>query len=164
MLAMKTFLTNYLDFHFFRNGEIYQQISIGKLVNGSIEFNQSQYERLEHELKAFIELPPERIKSGKRLAMIMGGKARRIRDNVSLYLNHEENEQNNDLEKIYQLMKVLLVHDLSPDKFADMYAQTLVYGLFVARYNDKTPESFSRSEARDLVPTSNPFLENSLII
>lgn len=154
----KLFLTNYLDFHFYRNGEVYQEISIGKIKDGEIHFDQSQYERLAHELKAFIELPPETIKSGKRLALIMGGKARRIRDNVALYLDNKENEQNHELEKIYVLMRELLVHDLSTAKFADMYAQTLVYGLFVARYNDKTPESFSRSEARDLVPTSNPFL------
>ncbi len=41
-----------------------------------------------------------------------------------------------------------------------MYAQTLVYGLFVARYSDETPDTFSRQEARDLVPASNPFLRH----
>ena len=43
-------------------------------------------------------------------------------------------------------------------KFSDMYAQTLVYGLFVARFYDETPATFSRQEARDLIPASNPFL------
>jgi predicted helicase len=41
-----------------------------------------------------------------------------------------------------------------------MYAQTLVYGLFAARYNDPTPDSFSRAEARDLLPATNPFLKS----
>jgi predicted helicase len=40
-----------------------------------------------------------------------------------------------------------------------MYAQTLVYGLFVARYYDDSPDTFSRQESRDLVPASNPFLQ-----
>jgi len=52
----------------------------------------------------------------------------------------------------------LLVHDLDRDSFADMYAQTLVYGLFVARYYDDSPDTFTRQEARDLIPKSNPFL------
>ena len=39
-----------------------------------------------------------------------------------------------------------------------MYAQTLVYGLFVARFYDTSLDSFSRQEARDLIPASNPFL------
>ena len=54
----------------------------------------------------------------------------------------------------------MLVHDLSLEAFADMYAQTLVYGLFVARYYDDSPNTFSRQEARDLVPASNPFLQH----
>lgn len=56
------------------------------------------------------------------------------------------------------MIKELLVHDLDRDSFADMYAQTLVYGLFAARYNDTSPNDFTRAEARELVPTSNPFL------
>ena len=36
----------------------------------------------------------------------------------------------------------------------------MVYGLFVARYYDDSPDTFSRQEARDLVPASNPFLQH----
>jgi predicted helicase len=154
----KLFLTNYIDFIFFRNGEKYEEVSIGKIKNNELEFDQSAFARLQDILQEFLDQPPETIRSGKRLALIMGGKARRIRDNVLIYLSHEDNEKNVELEKIFKMMKELLVHDLTFDKFADMYAQTLVYGLFVARYNDKTPENFSRKEARDLVPASNPFL------
>jgi type I restriction-modification system DNA methylase subunit len=154
----KLFLTNYLDFRFFRNGEQYEELSIGKIKNGELVFNVNEFARLEDVLQEFLNQPPETIRSGKRLALIMGGKARRIRTNVAIYLDNEDNEQNAELEKIFQMMKELLVHDLTPAKFADMYAQTLVYGLFVARYNDKTSSSFNRREARDLVPSSNPFL------
>lgn len=55
-------------------------------------------------------------------------------------------------------MRTSLVHDLDHSRFADMYAQTLVYGLFVARYNDPTPQTFNKDEARALVPKTNPFL------
>ncbi|MFA5361030.1 MAG: type ISP restriction/modification enzyme, partial [archaeon] len=64
------------------------------------------------------------------------------------------------LLSIYGVIKNLLLEDLNYEKFADMYAQTVVYGLFVARYHDKTPETFSRQEARDLIPASNPFLRH----
>lgn len=39
-----------------------------------------------------------------------------------------------------------------------MYAQTIAYGLFVARLNDTTLEDFSRQEARELISKNNPFL------
>lgn len=152
------FLTNYIEFRFFQNGNKYQTIVIGELKNGKLKLNPAMFGQLADELAQFLALPPESIKSGKRLAQIMGAKARRIRDNVELYLAHEDDERNQELEKMYNMMKELLVHDLTTEKFADMYAQTLVYGLFVARFNDTTPENFDRKEARDLVPASNPFL------
>jgi len=63
-----------------------------------------------------------------------------------------------EIKNMQKVFKELLIHDLDDSKFADLYAQTLVYGLFVARYNDHTPESFSRREALELVPKSNPLL------
>lgn len=152
-------LTNYIEFRFFRNGEKYQTITIANREGTFLRPKEDGFVQLERELKAFLEGKPERIRSGKRLAEIMGGKAARIRENVNKYL-HASEEKNKELERIYKVMKELLVHDLSIEKFADMYAQTLVYGLFVARYYDDTPENFSRQEARDLVPVSNPFLQH----
>ncbi|MDB5186983.1 MAG: hypothetical protein JWM07_455 [Candidatus Saccharibacteria bacterium] len=126
------FLTDYLEFRFFKNGEKYQTISLGYVKNDFIYTTPENGERLIRELQAFLELPPEKIRSGKRLAQIMGGKARRIRDNVVQYL--ADGQTDSELYKMYQMMQKMLVHDLTQEKFADMYAQTLVYGLFVARY------------------------------
>lgn len=154
----KLFLTNYRDFIFLANGEEYLRISLGKLTSGMLEIDHSQTSRIIDELGAFLARKPEAIKSGKRLAVIMGGKARRIRDNVRQYLDHEDNERNIELEKMYKLMKTSLVHDLTKEQFADLYAQTLVYGLFAARYNDETPNDFDRREAVEAVPKTNPFL------
>jgi len=153
-------LTDYLEFRFFKNGEKYQTISLGTVRNNVLHLTPENGDQLKRELAAFLELPPEKIKSGKRLAQIMGGKARRIRDNVEDILKNSDDKKNEELGRIYEMMKTLLVHDLTEKKFADMYAQTLVYGLFVARYGDTTPDTFTRNEARDLVPKSNPFLHH----
>jgi predicted helicase len=151
-------LTNYLEFRFFRNGEKYQSIKIAEQKFGAIHSIELSFSILENEIKAFLNSPPETIKSAEKLAKIMGGKASRICKNVDHFLHSEKNTSNQELFRLYEVMKQLLVHDLQIEKFADMYAQTLVYGLFVARYYDSTPDNFSRSEARDLIPASNPFL------
>lgn len=153
------YLTNYLEFRFFKNGEKYQTIEIARIVGDELQHISENYDRLLNELKAFADQTPEQIRSGKRLAQIMGGKTQRIRDNVILYLQKSDDERNQELKKIYKMMRTVLVHDLDEGDFANMYAQTLVYGLFIARYNDDTPEDFTRREARDLVPKSNPFLQ-----
>lgn len=156
------FLTDCLDWRFYRNGEKIFEIKIGDVKRNEAQFSAlytQNYVRLADEIANFINQTPEKIRSGRRLAEIMGGKARRIRDNVVHYLS-DGDANSLELHKIYDMMKKLLVHDLSEEKFADMYAQTLVYGLFVARYGDSTPDTFTRSEARDLVPASNPFLRH----
>jgi len=151
-------LTNYLEFRFFRNGEKIQTTKIAEIKYGVVQKIESNFLLFERETKAFLSGKPEAIRSAEKLAKIMGGKASRIRENVQIFLKAEKGSKNEELFRIYDVMKQLLVHDLEPDKFADMYAQTLVYGLFVARYYDDTPDNFSRAEARDLVPASNPFL------
>ncbi len=62
-------------------------------------------------------------------------------------------------DQLESFPKVLL-KDLTKDQFADMYAQTICYGLFAARCNCENPSNFSRwIAARDL-PKTNPFLRS----
>jgi len=153
-------LTDYLEFRFFKNGSRYgEAIRIGNVTDGKLVPEPKAFNELANALADFLSSTPERIKSGKRLSEIMGGKARRIRDNVRRFFANES-DKNAELSRVYQAIKDQLVHDLTPSEFADMYAQTLVYGLFVARHNDDTGDTFSRREAQELVPASNPFLRH----
>ena len=52
----------------------------------------------------------------------------------------------------------VLMHDIDEKEFADIYAQTIAYGMFAARLHDQDLETFSRFEAARLIPKSNPFL------
>jgi predicted helicase len=155
-------LTDYIEFRFYRNGQRYDEpiiIADCDSKNRTITSRPDNYDHLAQTLIDFTQSHKEPIKSGLHLAKIMGGKAQRIRDNLLLFLS-VESDKNSQINKIFNTIKKLLVHDLKTEAFADMYAQTLVYGLFVARYFDDTPDDFSRREARDLVPKSNPFLRH----
>lgn len=155
-------LTDYLEFRFYRNGLQYvEPIIIGEFdkKDRSIKEYPDQFQRLFRTLTEFTQSYKEPIKSGLHLAKIMGGKAQRIRDNTKEVLKGDS-EKKEQLAKIYQMIKDLLVHELNTSDFSDMYAQTLVYGLFVARYYDNSESNFTRQEARDLIPESNPFLRD----
>ena len=155
-------LTDYLEFRFYRNGQRYNEpIKIAEydIKNRTINPIPENFEFAAKTLLDFTQSQKEPIKSGLHLAKIMGGRAQRVRDNLRHFLSNDP-DKNSEIIKIYNTLKKLLVHDLETDNFADMYAQTLVYGLFVARYHDTTPENFSRQEARELVPASNPFLRH----
>lgn len=155
-------LTDYVEFRFYRNGLRYEdpiKIANYNIKNRTITPIPESYEHIAKTLVDFTQSHKEPIRSGKHLSKIMGGKAQRIRDNVKKFLSNES-EKNAEIMRVYETIKKLLVHDLTRESFADMYAQTLVYGLFVARYHDDTPASFSRQEARDLIPKSNPLLQH----
>lgn len=151
-------LTDYIEFRFYRNGSRYQEsIRVGELdfKDRTIRTLPQNYEFLAQTLIQFTQSHKEPIKSATHLSKIMAGKALRIRDNIKEYL-----KEGTEVAKVYEMIKKSLVSDLSLDSFADMYAQTLVYGLFAARYNDESEDNFTRQEARDLVPKSNPLLRH----
>ena len=155
-------LTDYVEFRFYRNGLRYEEpikIANYDIKNRTIAPISENYDHVAKTLLDFAQSHKEPIRSGKHLSKIMGGKAQRIRDNVRQFLA-TQSDKNTELVRVYETIKRLLVHDLTLEAFSDMYAQTLVYGLFVARYHDDTPASFSRQEARDLIPKSNPLLQH----
>ncbi|MBL7036545.1 N-6 DNA methylase [Candidatus Microgenomates bacterium] len=155
-------LTDYLEFRFYRNGLPYGEpvkIADYDIKNRSINPISENYELLAKTLLEFTQSYKEPIKSGKHLSKIMGGKAQRMRDNIRQFYSLEK-DSNTDLIRLYETIKKLLVHNLTIESFSDMYSQTLVYGLFVARYHDKTLGNFSRHEARELIPNSNPLLRH----
>jgi len=155
-------LSDYVEFRFYRNGLRYEdpiQIAHYDIKHRTITPIPENYDHVAKSLVDFTQTHKEPIRTGEHLSKIMGGKAQRIRDNIRQFLSIES-EKNAEIKRIYEAIKKQLVHDLTQDSFADMYAQTLVYGLFVARYHDETPENFSRQKARDLVPASNPLLRH----
>ena len=155
-------LTDYVEFRFYRNGIRYEEpikIAGYDLKSRTIAPIPEQYEHVAKTLLDFTQSHKEPIRSGEHLAKIMGGKAQRIRDNVRQFLA-VSSDKNAELVKVYKAIKELLVHDLTPHAFADMYAQTVVYGLFAARFHDKTQKDFSRQEAGELIPQSNRLLRD----
>ena len=47
----------------------------------------------------------------------------------------------------FDAFRETLIHDLTADQFADMYAQTVAYGLFAARAQNPDQPDFSRELA-----------------
>src|SRR3989344_5379353 len=150
-------LTNYLEFRLYKHGEQYgESVTIADLATFSPDINSCTL--FESTLRAFLEDAAEPVRKAGRLAQIMGQNGKRLRANLLRFLKNTENPKNKPVLEIYEAFKSQLIHDLTIKDFTDMYAQTLVYGLFVARYHDETEKDFTRAEARDLIPHTNPLL------
>ena len=149
-------LTNYYDFEILNEEGELVSISIAEREGGEIRPNSAYFERFTNLIYDYISPSSRTIRSAKKLAKIMANKARILSDNALASLTENKDS---DIYAQYMTFKEVLIRELSEQEFADMYAQTLVYGLFVARYHDPTIPTFSRHEAQDLLPASNPLLK-----
>lgn len=150
--------TNCLEWQWYRDGELKHEVRIADYVMG-VQPLPANYTALETLLKEFIAQTPQTISSSKALAERMAGKAALIKDVLANSLVADKDETT-ELSDQYHAFKQHLIHDISIADFADIYAETITYGLFAARLHDTTLNSFSRQEALELLPKSNPFLRN----
>ncbi len=151
--------SDYLDFHFYENGQLVERIVLGEFGNGHYRLKEENAEKFISTIHRFAEAKVQPVTSAVKLAEIMAGKARLLKYAISQALNEEKDTYDNQqLWDLYEAFREILIHDIEHEKFADMYAQTIAYGLFGARLHDKTPENFTRQEAVGLIPKSNPFL------
>lgn len=97
------------------------------------------------------------ITSSEQLATEMADLAVEIHNRVLDALEVETDD--GFAHRLFKKVKSTLLHDVDESQFADMYAQTIVYGLFSARCLDTTPDTFSVQEAISLIPNTNPFLK-----
>lgn len=95
----------------------------------------------------------EVVTTSKQLSIRLAELARNIRDRIRMALAIESDQ--GALTRLMAAFKAALVHDLDADGFADMYAQTIAYGLLSARIADPT-----RKTADDFAAhmRTNPFL------
>ncbi|MCK5718951.1 MAG: DNA methyltransferase, partial [Thiomargarita sp.] len=151
--------TDYLNFHLYRDGKFVTKIEIAEVTKNGINALPQNFESFENIIKDFCIYVGQTITSPKKLAVMMAGKARLLANVIERSLNSDEdNDENSTLKDQMAAFKKILIHDITPKSFADVYAQTITYGLFAARLHDSSLDTFSRQEAAELIPKSNPFL------
>lgn len=106
--------------------------------------------------KAFTAVYRQQITDSQNLAKALAGLAQHTRDTIIETYNVETGL--GYVHLLYQKFKESLVHDLDVTQFADMYAQTIAYGLFSAKCMDDSAE-FNWQNAIDKIPNTNPFLK-----
>ncbi len=166
--------TDYMDFHFYKEGEFVTKIAIARLEKTTPpdghpskggEFKEQivpipeNFEQFTQLIKNFAQTVSQTIKSPTKLAQMMAGKAKLMADVIEKSLTNDDQEGKRSQIKSQMLsFQQMLIHDIDNKAFADIYAQTIAYGMFAARYHDPTLPTFSRMEAAELIPKSNPFL------
>jgi predicted helicase len=154
-------ITDYLTFQFYKDGELVTSIAIADFKDKNIVPKPDNFSEFISLIENFSHRITQSIKSPAHLAVMMAAKARLMSVVIESALHSDdETELNSGLKAQVSAFKDILIHDISNTAFADIYAQTICYGMFAARYHDPTLDNFSRQEAATLIPKSNPFLRN----
>ena len=155
--------TNYLEFRLIRDGAAVTTVCIAELRGARVQPKPDQFDALTDLLANFAGYDGTTIASANALAHHMAAKARLLARVIEQALHKDagdanENSKGNDLQNQLAVFKKHLIHDIDRETFADIYAQTVAYGMFAARLHDPTPDTFTRREAAELIPAANPFL------
>ncbi|MCL2198512.1 MAG: hypothetical protein FWB80_06285 [Defluviitaleaceae bacterium] len=154
-------LTDNTVWEFWRAGEdkMYGGVKLMEHVDGNLTLKKENVELFISLINDFLLQDPAQIRSSNKLAEYMALHANTIRNVITGILKENEDklpfvdERQKGLPLFPELYGLFcrIKADLRPllntRSFADMYAQTIVYGLFIARYNDKTTAVFNRYEA-----------------
>lgn len=159
--------TDYLDFHFYQNTEKIAEVRIAEETGDSLRLVSANINNFLTHLRNFYSYTGETIATSEALAKIMANKSRILAIAIAKSLESDaidtSNNINSALMSQYNTIKDNLIANINYQDYADMYSQTVVYGLFAARYNTKDLSKFVRVHINELIPASIPFLKNLFI-
>jgi len=125
---------------------------------GKVRMIQGADKQLATLFDCFVVAKPPTIATPKELAARLAKVADIIRDAIEKAFAQEG--EAGTLHGEYESFRATILGDMTPAQFADMYAQTVCYGMFSARVNmpDDQAGAFTREHAAYDLPKTNPFL------
>ncbi len=152
-------LTDYLVFRYFVGGQQQMEVRLARVDGkGKVKALQGADDQLVNMFDIFLAAKALPINTPKELAARMAKVAQVIRDAIEKAFKLES--QTGTLHGKYESFRQTILHDITIEQFADMYAQTVCYGMFSARVNvpDSKAGTFTREHAAYDLPATNPFL------
>jgi len=149
-------LTNFVEFRLYRNGSLVDEVKIAdptiihSLKGVPPAKNELGFANL---LKKFFSFSFPSITSAQPLAVELAKRTRFLRDEViAEELREEERKGIGRILGFYEAFQTYLIRGLTKEQFADLYSQTITYGLFASRMRCKG--DFNRKHAVDDIPRS----------
>ena len=145
-------LTNFLEFRLYRNGVREQTVLAGRpLVLNQLQTTPpvERPDELSALLERFLDFALPKTFTAESLAVELAKRTRLLRDVVR---DQYDDEADNPgmLLGFFDAFREYLIGSLTPEEFADLFAQTITYGLFAARI--RAGNGFNRRAAFDNIP------------
>jgi predicted helicase len=149
-------LTNFYEFRLYRGGQRIAQAMIGrpiiarKLHTAPPVENCDQFKDL---FETFFSFSLPKVKSARSLAIELAKRTRFLCDEViAVEMEEDGTKGQKQIIGVFEAFKKYLIGTLTERQFADLYAQTITYGLFAAR--TRANGEFNRRLAFDYIPNT----------
>lgn len=153
-------LTDFYEFRLYRNGELTDKTYIGlsNLAKKGIPPPAENIQKFLDLLQKFFGFSLPTIRNASELAKELAKRTRFLRDEVITLEIEQHHKGKGELYGFYETFKKFLIANLSEKDFADLFSQTITYGLFAAR--TRSINGFNRKLAYDLIPKTIGILRN----
>jgi len=149
-------LTNFFEFRLYRNGQLMDKVLIARpfIVHKLKTIPPVEKEKdFLNLLNKFFTFSLPRIYTAKSLAIELAKRTRFLKEEVIIEeLKEEEEKGKGFILGFYEAFQRYLIKGLTMEDFADLYAQTITYGLFAAR--TRSQNGFDRKLAYDNIPNT----------
>ena len=151
-------LTDYLEFRLYASGEPRETARLGRIdARGAFAPDGGGAERAAALFEAFFTAEAPVVAQPRELAERMAAKTRLLRDGLERILGQEE--QAGPMHRLLAAYREVPIADLSPERFADLQAQTAAYGLFAARCL-QAPDAAPFDRRSAAFTDTTPFLQD----
>ena len=145
-------LTNFLEFRLYRNGDLVETVRAGRplILNAArttppLENQEELYALLDR----FLDFALPQTFTAESLAVQLAKRTRLLRDVIGEQFG-KERDAPGALTGFFEAFQTYLIGSLNREDFADLFAQTITYGLFAAR--TRAGDGFNRRVAFDNIP------------
>lgn len=145
-------LTNFTEFRLFRNGERVEKISIARpfvIKKLSTVPPLENEDKLFELFERFLDFSLPQTYTAKTLAVELAKRTKFLKDEI---VSEELKHGTKSIHGFYEAFKEFLIAGINESEFADLYSQTITYGLFAARL--RAEKDFNRKLAYSYIPKS----------
>jgi len=146
-------LTNFYEFRLYREGHRIAQAMIGRpIIAQKLQMTPplENIEKFQELFDLFFSFSLPKVQTARSLAIELAKRTRFLRDEVIAVEMEENGKGHKQILGFFEAFKKYLIGTLTEKQFADLYAQTITYGLFAAR--TRADGEFNRRLAFDYIP------------
>lgn len=151
-------LTDYLRWMWLKDGKVIADCRLGEaglLEDRKSHLRPERVSEVQSLIEGFFSQAVTGISRAKPLAEALAVRSQLLRDFLGAELvRQEETDQGGQLIGLFGAFQKQVSHEITLGEFADAFAQTLAYGLFLAKLNDPASKEITLANAKTFIPQS----------